>query len=58
MGFYLLTKPTRIADNSATVLDQTWTNIQLRSSNAYILIYLLADHMECILKKSKPECSL
>ena len=45
-GFYsLISKPTRITDSSATVLDQIWTNILPESSNAYILVDPLADHL-------------
>ena len=54
----LITKPTRIAENSATLLDHILTNSTVRSHDMYILCSKLSDHLPIIhllnFEKTKP----
>ena len=46
----LITKPTRIADNSKTLIDHIWSNnlSEESSSKSYIYITDISDHLPCI----------
>ena len=53
----LITKPTRITDNSNTLIDHIWTN-DLRTTSihkSYILITDITDHLPCMAIASSPD---
>ena len=42
---FMINKPNRITDTTATILDQIWTNTQFEEAHVYILVNSLADHL-------------
>ena len=53
----IITKPTRVSDNSATLIDHILTNSPCEQFNSYILCHHISDHFPIIhnlnLKKAK-----
>ena len=46
--FFMINKPIRITEMTATVLDQIWTNTQFEEAHVYTLVDSLADHLHVL----------